>query len=119
MTNQTFFQNCAQTLATLTGRTAEDFIAAITRDTRSGNTQNEKVNFILNIETAVKGINEVNFSKGHKAIIGKFEYFTQDNGDLYRAPFTYPIMSDGRRCGRWEAKPNQIEEYLKMVRAVA
>jgi len=37
-------------------------------------------------------------STGHKMNLGKWEYFTFSNGDLYRAPLANPIMTDGY-CG--------------------
>ena len=54
-------------------------------------------------------------SEGHQAFIGKFEYFTLENGDLYRAPKAYPVMPEGSRSGRWEVKGSQIKDHMAMV----
>jgi len=116
MTDQTFFQNCSKTLATLSGQAAEDFLAAVCRDIRSGNTSDQKVNFLLDIEVMAKGINELLFSQGHVCFIAGYEYFTIDNGDLYRAPELNPVMADGRRCGRWQTKTSMVQEYIEMVK---
>lgn len=123
MENQTFFENSAQALAAFEGQAAENFLAAVYRDDRSGATEDEKINFILNLEIAAKGINEIPFSKGHIAIIGKYEYFIRPHNDgqrfVYRAPIEYPVMPDGYRAGRWAAKESQRETYMAMIREFA
>lgn len=55
-------------------------------------------------------------SKNHKTTIGNFEYFTHNNGDLYRAPIANPVMPDGYRGGaRWQAPSHMVEEWLEML----
>lgn len=57
-------------------------------------------------------------STGHKMNLGKWEYFTFSNGDLYRAPLANPIMTDGYRGGaRWEAPKHMVDSWLEMAKA--
>lgn len=57
-------------------------------------------------------------SKGHQANIGKFEYFTLESGELYRAPLANPIMTDGYRGGaRWEAPVHMAKDWMETIKA--
>jgi hypothetical protein len=112
MTGQTFFQNCAKTLSRLSEAQAQDFVLAVCRDSRSGSTINEKIEFIRRLEKEI----EMPISKGHICFLAGYEYYTIENGDLYRAPQHYPIMTDGKRCGRWQSPARMVEQYMEMVK---
>ena len=58
----------------------------------------------------------MNKSKGHRAEIGKYEYFMR-NGDLYCAPLSYPVMPDGYRCGRLETAGHLADDWLAFLAA--
>jgi hypothetical protein len=56
-------------------------------------------------------------SKGHLEFIGKHEYYVNSEGQLYRAPISSPVMTDGYRSGRFESEPRKDwEPALKRYR---
>lgn len=56
-------------------------------------------------------------SKGSEGVIGNYEYFRDEKGELYRASTTYPINSAGYRSGAiWEAPKHMADEFLRMIR---
>jgi len=62
---------------------------------------------------------EETFSKNHLGIIAGLEYFTFDNGDLYRASTDNPIDVNGyRQGGRWEAPAYMAKSHFEMIRVL-
>ena len=59
-------------------------------------------------------------SVGHVAFIGEFEFFTVEDGNLYRARKDRGLDVNGYRQGaRWEAPPHMVENTLSLHREVA
>ncbi len=56
-------------------------------------------------------------SKGHIAFAGPFEFWADADGDVYRAPKDAVIMTDGRRCGRFEAPATARKNFGDMILA--
>jgi len=56
-------------------------------------------------------------STGHRMNLGKWEYFTIANGDLYRAPLANPVVNGMRGGARWEAPAHMVETWLEMAQA--
>ncbi len=56
-------------------------------------------------------------SKGHKATLGDFEYFTGPDGSLYRANITNPLDVAGyRQGGRFECYAGQAGYALALAK---
>jgi hypothetical protein len=54
-------------------------------------------------------------SKGHCRFRGSYEYFTRENGDLFKAPLSDVIMPDGRRTGRWVCYSHDAADVLRRM----
>ena len=53
-------------------------------------------------------------SKGHLCFAGNFEFW-QNGEEVYRAPIDNPIMTDGRRCGRFESYKWHFEHFKSVI----
>jgi hypothetical protein len=59
-------------------------------------------------------------STNHVEIIGEFEFFTDTNGNLYRARLSNALDINGFRLGgRFEAPPHMVEALLETHREYA
>ena len=56
--------------------------------------------------------------KGHREFIGPWDYFTTDDGQLYRGPSSAPLdCITGYRMGaRWEAPAHLADQFLALAR---
>jgi hypothetical protein len=58
-------------------------------------------------------------SKNHVGIIGEFEYFADDTGNLYRARLSNAIDINGYRLGgRWQAPPHMAVDMFNSYRSL-
>lgn len=55
-------------------------------------------------------------SRGHVAFVGVWEFFKAASGDLFRAQASAPVMTDGYRCGRWEAPHFMADKAVELAR---
>ena len=59
-------------------------------------------------------------STNHIEFIGDFEFFTDKDGNLYRARRTNVLDINGFRLGgRWEAPPHMVETLLDQYRSLS
>ena len=57
-------------------------------------------------------------STNHIEFIGDYEFFTDNDGNLYRARSDNALDINGFRLGgRWEAPPHMIEQMLETHRS--
>ncbi len=82
----------------------------------------------LKIFEQVEGVNGYELTKtleaalspstGSLGVIAGLEYFTRENGDLYRAQVSNFVGSDGYRVGaRWQAAARMAQSQFEMIRA--
>jgi hypothetical protein len=53
-------------------------------------------------------------SLNHICFAGQFEFYIRD-GEVYRAPASACIMSDGCRCGRWECSVGHWSTFGEII----
>lgn len=59
----------------------------------------------------------VAMSKGSEGVVGGYEYFRDEEGNLYKASTTYPINPQGYRSGAmFEAPPHLANYFLERAR---
>ena len=63
--------------------------------------------------------NRVEKSDGHVMFLWGFEYFTLDNGDLYRAPADRPVINGIRAGARFEMTAALIESHVEYLQSMA